>query len=61
MDEEEVRKAIRRCELKNTLEAECLGTISDRIARYLELDFIKVTPNVVNQRNGTLFEPNTLV
>jgi len=45
MDGEEIRKAIRRAELEHTLKAECLSTISDRITRYLELDFIKVTPN----------------
>jgi len=45
MDEEEVRKAIKRRQLKDTLEQDFLATINDRISRYLELDFIKVTPN----------------
>ena len=45
MDEEEMRKTIRRRELKDTLRGECLGSISDRISRYLELNFIEVTPN----------------
>ena len=45
MDEEEKLKAVRRFELQNTLKAYCLGTIDERITRYLELDFIKVTPN----------------
>jgi hypothetical protein len=45
VDREEVRKAIRRAELQNTLEADCLGTVNDRITRYLELDFIEVMPN----------------
>ena len=45
IDEEEIRKAIRRAELEHMLKAECLGTISDRITRYLELNFTKVTPN----------------
>ena len=45
MDEREIRKAIRRAELEHMLKAECFRTIIDRITRYLELDFIKVTPN----------------
>jgi len=45
MDEGEIRKAIRRAELEHTLKGECLSTISERVTRYLELDFIKVTPN----------------
>ena len=40
-----MRKAIRRAELEHTLRGECLSTISERVTRYLELDFIKVTPN----------------
>lgn len=45
MDDGEMRKAIRRAELEHTLRGECLSTISERVTRYLELDFIKVTPN----------------
>ena len=45
MDEEEVRKAITRRQLQDTLEQDFLTTKNDRISRYLELDFIKVTPN----------------
>ena len=45
MDKEEIRKSIKRRQLEDTLREECLSTTSDRITRYLELDFIKVTPN----------------
>jgi len=45
MDEEGIRKAIRRLELEDTLKGECLSSISDRVSRYLELNFIEVTPN----------------
>jgi len=45
MDEEEIRKAIRRAELEHTLKGECLSTISDRITRWLELDFPKIIPD----------------
>lgn len=44
-DEEEIRETIRRAELEHTLKADCLGTINERITRYLELGFIKVMPN----------------
>jgi len=45
MDEEEVRKAIRRAQLEHDLKADCLSTISERVSRYLELDFTELTPN----------------
>ena len=45
MDEEEIREAIKRAELEHTLKADCLSTINDRVSRYLELNFIEVTPN----------------
>ena len=45
MDEGEMRKAIRRAEPEHRLKADCLSTVSERATRYLELDFIKVTPN----------------
>ncbi|MFC2026994.1 hypothetical protein ACFLUX_03405 [Chloroflexota bacterium] len=42
---EEIHRAIKRHQLEDSLRQECLGTISERITRYLELDFIEVTPN----------------
>jgi len=45
MDEEEIRKAIRRRALEDTLKGECLGTVRERVTRYLELNFTEVTPN----------------
>jgi hypothetical protein len=45
IDEEEIRRAIKRHQLEDSLRQECLGTISDRVTRYLELDFSEVTPN----------------
>ena len=45
MDKEEVREAIKRHQLEDSLRQECLGTISERVSRYLELDFTEVTPN----------------
>jgi hypothetical protein len=45
MGEEEIHKAIRRRELEDTLRQECLGTINQRITRYLELNFTELTPN----------------
>jgi len=45
MDKEEVLKAINRKELEENLKQEFLATLDERIARYQELDFIKVTPN----------------
>ena len=45
MDQGEIRKAMKRAELEHDLKADCLGTIGERVARYLELDFIEVTPD----------------
>ena len=45
MDKEEVLKAINRKELEENLKQEFLATLDERISRYRELDFIKVTPN----------------
>ena len=45
MEEEEIPKAIKRRQLEDTLRGECLSTISDRVSRYLELNFIEITPN----------------
>ncbi len=46
MDKEEACKAVRRYRLGETLKQDFLATRDDRISRYLELDFIKVTPNL---------------
>jgi len=45
MDEEEVLKAIKRKQLEDNLKQDFLATLNERISRYQELDFIKVTPN----------------
>ena len=45
MDKEEVLKAINRKELEENLKQEFLATLHERISRYQDLDFIKVTPN----------------
>lgn len=45
MDKEEVLKAINRKELEDNLKQEFLATLNERISRYQELDFIKITPN----------------
>ena len=45
MDKEEVLKAINRKELEENLKQEFLATLDERISRYQELNFIKVTPN----------------
>ena len=45
MNEEEIREAIRRRQLEDTFREDCLSTISERVTRYLELNFTKVTPN----------------
>ena len=44
MDKEEVNKAIKRDQIKDNLEQDFIATINDRVTRYLELDFIKITP-----------------
>ncbi len=44
-DDDEIRRAIKRHQLEDSLKQECLGKISDRVTRYLELNFIEVTPN----------------
>ena len=45
MDEEEIRKAIKLHQLEDTLRQDCLGTIGERVSRYLELDFTELVPN----------------
>jgi len=45
MDKEEVCKAIKRKQLEKNLQMEFLATIEERILRYQELEFIKLTPN----------------
>jgi hypothetical protein len=43
MDREEVPKAIKRKQLEENLKGDFLATIEERISRYQELDFIKLT------------------
>jgi len=45
MDKEEVLRAIKRAELKRSLEARDKSTIEERLTRYIELNFITITPN----------------
>jgi len=45
VDKEEALKAIKRKQLEETLRGDFLATIDERISRYQELDFIKLTPN----------------
>ena len=45
MDREEISKAIQRQQLADSLNQDFIGTLDERISRYQELDFIKVTPN----------------
>ena len=45
MDKEEVLKAIKRKQLEDNLKQDFLATLNERISRYQELDFVKITPN----------------
>jgi hypothetical protein len=45
MDKEEALRAIKREQLKESLEQDILATLDERISRYQELDFVKITPN----------------
>jgi len=45
MDKEEISKAIKRQQLADSLKQDFIATLDERISRYQELDFIKVTPN----------------
>lgn len=46
MDREEVIRAIKRQQSKESLEQDFLATIDERISRYEEIDFPKITPYV---------------
>src|SRR4030042_6634094 len=45
MDRGDILKAIQRKQLEDNLQGDFLATIAERISRYQELDFIKLTPN----------------
>jgi|WetSurMetagenome_2_1015567.scaffolds.fasta_scaffold252392_2 hypothetical protein len=45
MDGDDISKLVNRKRLENTLKEDFFATIDERIARYQELDFIKITPN----------------
>ena len=45
MDKEEIYKLIKRQRLEDNLKQDFSLTLNDRITRYFELDFIKITPN----------------
>jgi hypothetical protein len=45
VDKEEVHKAIKRYQIEDNLKQDFVATLNDRVTRYLELDFIKITPN----------------
>jgi hypothetical protein len=45
MDREKILKAIKRKRLEETMQGCFLTTLNERISRYQELDFIKLTPN----------------
>ena len=45
MDREEVLKVIKRKQSEENLKGDLLSTIDERILRYQELDFVKLTPN----------------
>ena len=45
MDKEKVDKLIKRRRLEDNLKQDFALTLSNRVTRYLELDFIKITPN----------------
>jgi hypothetical protein len=45
MDKDKVQKAIKRKQLEENLKQYFLATLDERISRYQELDFIKITPN----------------
>jgi len=45
MNREEVLKAIKRKHLEENMQRDFFATIEERISRYQELDFIKLTPN----------------
>ena len=45
MDREEISEAIQLQQLADSLKQDILATLDERISRYQELDFIKITPN----------------
>ena len=45
MDREKILKAIKRKRLEETMQGYFLATLNERISRYQELDFIRLTPN----------------
>lgn len=45
MDREQVLKTIKQKQLEENLQGDFLATLNERISRYQELDFIKLTPN----------------
>ena len=45
MDKEEVLRAIKHKQLEESLKQDFLAKLDERISRYQELDFIKITPN----------------
>lgn len=45
MDKEEMHRVIKRHQLEEALRQECLGSVSERITHYLELNFTQLTPN----------------
>jgi hypothetical protein len=45
MDTEEILKIIKSKQLEENLHGEFLATLRERVSRYQELDFIKLTPN----------------
>jgi hypothetical protein len=45
MDEKQMRDLVRRTQLESDLKQICLGTISERVLRYMEIDTTKLTPN----------------
>ncbi len=45
MDEKQMQELHRRAQLENDLKQICLGTVSERVSRYMEIDTTKLTPN----------------
>jgi len=45
MDRQEALRAIKRKQLEDSLKQDIIATLDERISRYQELDFIKITPN----------------
>ena len=46
MDNEQLKQAVRRQRLEEELKQDYLGLVSERVSRYMELNFIPVVPNV---------------